>query len=152
MIVPDSHLSEALEAIGYWNDLQRGDSEINITTTSPELDVVARYGPEGSRIVVSNTSRCMNIPAAALETPNGQPKNPTGAGNAYSAALSTCRAKGLTLYESACIATAIGAVLCEYEHMPPWNWQVLSRIHRAAVQVQEMTTASSPAREKEFSH
>jgi sugar/nucleoside kinase (ribokinase family) len=68
---------------------------------------------------------------AALATPDGEPINPTGAGNAYAAALTACGGTGISPIEAACIASAIGAVFVEYEHLPPWNAQVLSRIRQA---------------------
>ena len=132
MIVPDSHLAEALTGAGFWK--QNFDKN--------EFEVVARYGPEGSRIF-SNYDDYVKIPAASLESKNGKPINPTGAGNAFSAALSTCRSKGLTLYKSTCIATAIGAVVCEYEHLPPWTYNILDRIRRATSEVTELTKDNS---------
>lgn len=132
LIVPDSHLLQALQASGFWK------------STSPPLEVVGRYGPEGSRIYYDNngsstfSSTFTRIPAAKLITADSKPINPTGAGNAYSAALSTCRSKGLSLCESACIATAIGAVVCEYEHLPEWNWDVIDRIRTGTMEVYEV--------------
>jgi len=113
IIIPDSHLFDALQ--DYWN------------TT----DIIARCGPNGSKIPYQN----ITIPVATLETKNAKVVNPTGAGNAYSAALSTCRSKGLSLLESACVATAIGAIVCEYENLPPWEWGVIERILRGALEV-----------------
>lgn len=131
VVVPDSHLVEALEESSFWK-----------TTVDYPLDIVGRYGPEGSRILKSfpndsSVAEYISIPAATLQTPDRKPVNPTGAGNAYSAALSTCRSQGLTIFESACIATAIGAVVCEYEHLPPWNSKVIDRIKQASLEVLE---------------
>jgi hypothetical protein len=130
IIIPDLHLVRSLEGTGFWK------------ARSPPLDVVARYGPRGSRIysdLTKNEKQFLSIPAATLETPDKKPVNPTGAGNAYSAALSTCRSKGLSLSESACIASAVGAVVCEYEHLPPWNWEIIDRLRRGALEVLECT-------------
>jgi hypothetical protein len=38
--------------------------------------------------------------------------------------------------EAACIANAVGAVVCEYENLPPWTWEVLDRVVEAACDVQ----------------
>ena len=42
-----------------------------------------------------------------------------------------------------CIATAIGAVVCEYEHLPPWTYNILDRIRRATSEVTELTKNNS---------
>jgi len=91
-----------------------------------------RDGPRGSQ-VVSMGNVMSTIPAASLVMDT--PVNPTGAGNAYSAALTTCLGVGIPAIESACIASAIGAVFVEYEHIPPWNEQVLERIEEATLDV-----------------
>mmetsp|Transcript_31198 Transcript_31198/g.75049 ORF Transcript_31198/g.75049 Transcript_31198/m.75049 type:complete len:443 (-) Transcript_31198:6-1334(-) len=154
MIVPDSHLVEAWIKSGYLQETCR--------TTNSTTEVVGRFGPTGSRVY--DTSGCgaggaaatisssmnhqsevnyINVPTASLETPNGKPINPTGAGNAYSAAISTCRSRGWSLEESACLATAIGATVCEYEHLPPWNWNVLDRIQRGTLEVYNKVISST---------
>jgi hypothetical protein len=137
LIVPDSHLVEALEASGFWK------------ASSPPLEIAGRFGPQGSKVYSSfgtsnnsDASEYITISVAKLTTADGKPVNPTGAGNAYSAALSTCRSKGLSLCESACIATAIGAVVCEYEHLPLWNWDVIDRIRKGALEVYETIEAT----------
>ena len=126
LVAPDKHLLEAVDIDSFWN----------------KFDVAARYGPQGSRIWKkgSNTNEesrndVITVPVASLKTVDGEPVNPTGAGNAFSAAISTCRAKGMTMVESACIATAIGAVFCEYEHVPPWTWETIHRIKQGVDQV-----------------
>lgn len=98
------------------------------------VEVAVRNGPKGS-LVVERDGKKLQVPAAKLATKDGKPVNPTGAGNAYAAAFSTCRGSGVSVVDSACIATAVGAVFCEYEHMPPWNASVLSRIRQAANEV-----------------
>jgi hypothetical protein len=75
------------------------------------------------------------IPSATLKTFDRKPINPTGAGNAYSGAYAACRGSGSSALEAACLANGIGAVFCEYEHMPPWSWDVLERIAEAAIEV-----------------
>jgi hypothetical protein len=101
-----------------------------------QVDVVTvRNGPEGS--VVMENGHEVSIPAATLHTRNGAPVNPTGAGNAYSAAFAACRAFGACSTEAACLASAIGAVVCEYEQLPPWSYQVLDRIREATMEIQQ---------------
>ena len=83
------------------------------------------------------TTNGMKMPAATLRTRDGLPVNPTGAGNAFSAAYVVCRGNGSSPHEAASIATAIGGVVCEYEHLPPWNLEVMKRIFEAACEVHE---------------
>lgn len=83
------------------------------------------------------TTNGMKMPAATLRTRDGLPVNPTGAGNAFSAAYVVCRGNGSSPQEAASIATAIGGVVCEYEHLPPWNPVVIQRIFEAAREVHE---------------
>jgi hypothetical protein len=92
-------------------------------------EIVVRDGANGSFI------NQHQIPSATLQTLNGKPINPTGAGNAYSAAYVACRGTGSTPKEAAVMATAVGAVVCEYEHLPDWSWDVLERIAEAAKEV-----------------
>lgn len=94
-------------------------------------DVVVRNGADGSFI------NEWSIPSATLRTTDGSPKNPTGAGNAYSAAFVACRASGDTILDAASLATAVGAAVCEHEHLPPWSWAVLERIAEAALEVRQ---------------
>lgn len=98
------------------------------------MEMAVRDGPNGS-LLVNKEGEKTQIPAATLVTDNGEPINPTGAGNAFSAAFTICRGSGASIEDSACIATAIGGVFCEYKHMPPWNAAVLERIREAASEV-----------------
>ena len=127
LVAPDRHLLEAMEIDSFWN----------------QFDVAARYGPQGSKLWNKQGTHgdMITVPVASLATSDGQPVNPTGAGNAFSAAVSTCRAMGLTLVDSACIATAIGAVFCEHEHIPPWTWETIDRIRRGAEEVTKKVIA-----------
>ena len=75
------------------------------------------------------------VPPAVLCTPDGAPINPTGAGNAYSGAYVSCRASGCSAEKAAIIANAVGAVVCEYNNLPPWTWAVLDRIAEAACEI-----------------
>mmetsp|Transcript_24833 Transcript_24833/g.51212 ORF Transcript_24833/g.51212 Transcript_24833/m.51212 type:complete len:495 (-) Transcript_24833:55-1539(-) len=94
-------------------------------------EMVTRNGANGS------FTEDAAIPCASLRTADGTPVNPTGAGNAYSAAFVTCRAHGDTVLDAAALATAVGAVVCEYDHLPPWSWEVLERIAEAACEVKQ---------------
>lgn len=62
-------------------------------------------------------------------------RNLTGAGNAYAAAYTALLGNGFTSIEAACIANAVGATICEYEHIPPWTWSVLERIDKGANEI-----------------
>mmetsp|Transcript_5125 Transcript_5125/g.11146 ORF Transcript_5125/g.11146 Transcript_5125/m.11146 type:complete len:433 (-) Transcript_5125:99-1397(-) len=77
------------------------------------------------------------IPPATLNTPDGGPINPTGAGNAYAGAYVSCRASGSSAEEAAILANAVGAVVCEYDNLPPWTWEVLDRVARAACEIKD---------------
>lgn len=143
LIVPDSHLVEAWIKYGYLEE------------RCQVSEVVGRFGPSGSRVYYPNDTHgkteevppekkkedrvmdhpYIHVPTATLETADGKPVNPTGAGNAYSAALSTCRSRGWSLEEAACLASAVGATFCEYEHLPPWTFDVLDRIQRGTLEV-----------------
>ena len=93
------------------------------------MEIIVRDGANGS------FRKQQQIPSARLQTFNNQPINPTGAGNAYSAAYVACRGTGMEAIEAAVLATAVGAVVCEYEHLPEWSWDVLQRIAEAAKEV-----------------
>ncbi len=95
-----------------------------------EFEMIVRDGGNGS------FTNEMKMTAATLRTIDKTPVNPTGAGNAFSAAYVACRGSGSSAKEAASIATAVGAVVCEYEHLPPWSLEVLERIADAAVEVQ----------------
>jgi hypothetical protein len=113
-----------------------------------QVDVVTvRNGPEGSVVMENGHELGTSIPAATLHTPNGEPVNPTGAGNAYSAAFAACRAFGACSTEAACIASAIGAVVCEHEQLPPWSYEVLDRIREATMEIQRQRTSTTIGKE-----
>ncbi|KAL7498924.1 hypothetical protein ACHAWT_010274 [Skeletonema menzelii] len=95
-----------------------------------EFEMIIRDGGNGS------FTNEMKMPAATLRTVDKTPVNPTGAGNAFSAAYVVCRGSGSSPKEAASIATAVGAVVCEYEHLPPWSLEVVERIAEAACEVQ----------------
>jgi sugar/nucleoside kinase (ribokinase family) len=76
-----------------------------------------------------------DISACTLQTPTGGVVNPTGAGNAYSAAVTACLGKGLSLLDAACVGAAVGAALCEHQNLPPWSWETIHRIHDGADEV-----------------
>lgn len=99
-----------------------------------KYEVSVRMGPKGSHIRYKDTRK--TIPAATLETADREPVNPTGAGNAYSGALSALRSRGIPLEEAALLASAIGAVFCEYDHVPPWTAAVIERVRRAAAELE----------------
>jgi hypothetical protein len=99
-----------------------------------QMEVAVRNGPEGSFLREIDGKETI-IPAAKLVTDDGKPVNPTGAGNAYAAAFTACRGSGASAVDSACIASAIGAVFCEYDHIPPWNALVLRRIREAGEEI-----------------
>ena len=97
------------------------------------IEFAIRDGSNGSKIVNHGSSNL--IPPATLKTKDGKAVNPTGAGNAYAGAYAACRGTGSSMEEAACIANAVGAVVCEYDHLPPWTWEVLERIVEAACEV-----------------
>lgn len=101
-----------------------------------------REGPKGSTITPNNDS-CneSSFPAATLL----QLVNPTGAGNAYSAAYTTLRGCGCDTVSSASIATGVGAVFCEYKHCPPYTHAVVERILQARDEVLEKIAAAAAA-------
>lgn len=141
VVSPDDELFRALEA--------------SILSSTPPLvldpnwEFAIRNGPHGSRILQpTERNDVLTIPAATLETIDGKPVNPTGAGNAYSAAYTTCRGNGLSPIQAASIAAAIGAVLCEYRHIPPWNSEVLARIQRAVSNVQTNVIGNVPTQRR----
>jgi hypothetical protein len=128
---------------------------IPMTTSSSQfsLDSTAvREGPDGSTIITIETlskktsndepttasSSSLHVPAATLRLLN----NPTGAGNAYAAAYTALRGSGCDTITSSCIATGIGAVFCEYDHCPPYSYEVLDRIVLASDEVRKRITQS----------
>jgi sugar/nucleoside kinase (ribokinase family) len=127
LISPDSETYQAVDDADalFWNQYQ----------------VAVRKGPQGSVVLPQGGDSkhpAIIIPPAPLMTSDGTPINPTGAGNAYSGAMTALRSMKsgvLSLEEAACIASAVGALFCEYEHIPPWTPEVLSRVRSAAEQV-----------------
>ena len=118
LISPDNQIYDAINP-SFWN----------------RYDVGIRKGPMGSTVLEEGKSTAVS--AATLATPNGAPVNPTGAGNAYAGAMTALRSRGVSLVEAACIASAVGAVFCEYSHLPPWSSTVLSRVRQATQEVRE---------------
>lgn len=109
------------------------------TTLWDRMEAGVRNGPGGSIIRQEDGNEWV-IPAATLMTEDGKPVNPTGAGNAYAAAFTACRGNGSSLIDAGCIATAIGAVFCEYVHIPPWTTSILRRIRQASKEVGSKVT------------
>lgn len=93
------------------------------------IEFAVRDGSNGSQV------NGLAVPPASLKTVDGKPLNPTGAGNAYSGAYVACRSTGSSVEEAASLANAVGAVVCEYENLPSWTWQVLDRVVEAAIEV-----------------
>lgn len=93
------------------------------------IEFAVRDGSNGSQV------NGLAVPPATLKTADGKPLNPTGAGNAYSGAYAACRASGSSVEEAASLANAVGAVVCEYENLPSWTWQVLDRVVEATSEV-----------------
>ena len=120
--------------------MQETNGGDNLVSKSQFLDSWAvRNGPKGSVIVQSmeteleSTAGTMVVPAAKLT----ELVNPTGAGNSYAAAYTVLRGSGCDAIESACIATAVGAVFCEHSHCPPYSWEVIQRVVHASQEVRE---------------
>lgn len=113
------------------------------TWTDLHVDVGVRNGPKGSLLRTRSSGEGTQIPVASLKTVDGKPVNPTGAGNAYAAAFTTCLGCGASPLDAACIASAIGAVFCEYTHIPPWTYQVLTRIRQGAHEIRSKVSSSS---------
>ena len=132
VLCPDNDLDSSLREIGH----DRG-----------AFHIVARNGPKGSILYESGRgddndksnvgTMGKRVPAATLATSDGQPVNPTGAGNAYSGALSALLGTGSNLLEAATIATGVGAAVCEFKNLPPWSWETLQRIRDARDEVRE---------------
>jgi hypothetical protein len=157
-------------------DGPRGSKIRNISSCSV---ISSRIDDDDGNISTPTTTRDANddsddndddlilyIPAATLRTDNGKPINPTGAGNAYCAAMTVLlgtrnsssssstsssssssaaaavtsrkrERRTITLKEAACIATGVGAIVCEYEGLPlQWNWSILDRIYQASLEVE----------------
>jgi len=123
VVTPDRPCYEGM--ISHTN-LTMDESE---NTENNEFEMIIRDGGNGC------FTNEMKMPAATLRTIDKAPVNPTGAGNAFSAAYVVCRGTGSSMNEAASIATAVGAVVCEYEHLPMWSLEVVERIAEAACEV-----------------
>ena len=124
VVTPDRPCYEGMTSN---TDFSMNESESN---DNNEFEMIIRDGGNGS------FTNEMKMPAATLRTFDKAPVNPTGAGNAFSAAYVVCRGTGSSPKEAACIATAVGAVVCEYEHLPPLSLEVVERIAEAVCEVQ----------------
>ena len=125
VLCPDNDLDSSLQEFGH----DRG-----------AFHIVARNGPKGSILYERRGDNDKGegkrrVRATTLATSDGQPVNPTGAGNAYSGALSALLGTGSDLIEAATIATGVGAAVCEFQNLPPWNWEILERIRDARDEV-----------------
>mmetsp|Transcript_17033 Transcript_17033/g.38890 ORF Transcript_17033/g.38890 Transcript_17033/m.38890 type:complete len:494 (-) Transcript_17033:585-2066(-) len=142
---PDRALDEAIR--------ERNLYERAIGSTSNyggSLTVAVRDGPRGSKVTTtrgkepgfdSGDDCAIAIPVATLSTEDAKPVNPTGAGNAYAGAMTSLLGNGVSLEAAACLATGIGAVVCEHEGLPACgngsDWaRVLDRIRDAAKEVE----------------
>mmetsp|Transcript_24549 Transcript_24549/g.52890 ORF Transcript_24549/g.52890 Transcript_24549/m.52890 type:complete len:422 (-) Transcript_24549:808-2073(-) len=110
------------------------NSDFEHTSTDvQETEFAVRDGANGS--FIKSVASELAMPSATLNTLDGTPVNPTGAGNAYSGAYAACRATGSSAEEAASLANAVGAVVCEFENLPQWRWEVLERVAAAACEV-----------------
>ncbi len=135
---PDRELDDAMVS-----------NELYVQDTNAYGDLVRlaaiRDGPRGSTTRITKASFEKNeeahIPVAILATKDGAPIDPTGAGNAYSGAMTALLGNDVPLSKAACIATAVGAVVCEHEGLPSQNdWQsTLERIASASREVDSNT-------------
>eukprot|EP00536_Pseudo-nitzschia_multiseries_P006340 jgi/Psemu1/15010/gm1.15010_g len=134
---PDQQLDKAMRKHNLYDpyDYGRYNEEGGLT-------IATRDGPRGSQIwrLERGSSRKMTLPSASLATKDGEPVDPTGAGNAFSAAMTALLGNGVPFEKAACIATGVGAVVCEHEGLPTaienMTWlRILDRIHEAAMEV-----------------
>ncbi|VEU36863.1 unnamed protein product [Pseudo-nitzschia multistriata] len=138
---PDYALDQAMRKHNIYDTFHKNGGKDKESTS---ILVSTRDGPRGSQIWYpfgDGSSRDITIPAAALSTKNGEPIDPTGAGNAYSAAMTALLGNSVPLNIAASIATGVGAVVCEYEGLPTaminkatWS-KIVERIHEAATEV-----------------
>ena len=137
LVSPDRPCYDALCSIS--------ESSQNATAVMKAIEFAIRDGSNGS-IIVDNgsttTTTTTLFPPATLKTNDSKPVNPTGAGNAYAGAYAACRGTGSSIEEAACIANAVGAVVCEHEHLPPWTWEVLERVVEGACEVRSKSKRS----------
>ena len=89
-----------------------------------------RNGSEGSEIHFYSGDKKVrqNIKAGTLQTVDGKPVDPTGAGNAFASAYAAILGSGKNPIDAACVATGVGAVFCEHKHVPPYTDTVIERI------------------------
>jgi hypothetical protein len=137
---PDRDLDQAMEKHGLlcYKNYENGGKNL------PMLIAATRDGPRGSTVEQfgseSGERKRMVVPAASLLTSkaDGTPLDPTGAGNAYSGAMTALLGNGISPLLAACIASGVGAVVCEHEGLPPSSeWQTtLDRIASAAKEVE----------------
>ena len=64
----------------------------------------------------------------SAEPVDRKPRNITGAGNAYSAALTVCRGMGMDGIYTTCLASTIEDAFFDCSHIPPWKSMVESRL------------------------
>ena len=137
---PDRDLDQAMKKHGLfcYNNYESDGNK------RPLLIAATRDGPRGSTVEQfgsdSSERKRIVVPAASLLTSkaDGTPLDPTGAGNAYSGAMTALLGNGISPLLAACIASGVGAVVCEHEGLPPSSeWQTtLDRIASAAKEVE----------------
>eukprot|EP00586_Coscinodiscus_wailesii_P007671 CAMPEP_0172524008 /NCGR_PEP_ID=MMETSP1066-20121228/293959_1 /TAXON_ID=671091 /ORGANISM="Coscinodiscus wailesii, Strain CCMP2513" /LENGTH=408 /DNA_ID=CAMNT_0013307109 /DNA_START=49 /DNA_END=1275 /DNA_ORIENTATION=- len=125
-LCPDEYLFEALSVL---------PRDVKDEVLGGSAVMAVREGSKGSTVHYSSSS--LVVPAAKLVTIDSKPVNPTGAGNAYSAAFSALLGTGSDIKEAACLATGVGAVVCEWEGLPPWTEEVIGRVREAAAEVRD---------------
>lgn len=127
-ISPDYQLYQSLHEFGLWH---RFPSSIH--------SWAIRNGSEGSEIHFHSGDQKVRqkIKAATLQTADGKPVDPTGAGNAFASAYAASLGSGKNPIDAACVATGVGAVFCEHKHMPPYTENVLERIREVSSSIQE---------------
>lgn len=133
---PDRDLDQAMRKHGLFCYNYESDDEIR--RKRPLLIAATRDGPRGSTVEEFGGSERMVVPAASLKSKDGAPLDPTGAGNAYSGAMTALLGNGISPLLAACIASGVGAVVCEHEGLPPpREWlKTLDRIASAAKEIE----------------
>jgi len=129
VITPDRPCYEGMASHTNFVSISEGNNG------NESFDMIIRDGGNGC------FTNAWKMQAATLRTIDGTPVNPTGAGNAFSAAYVVCRGSGSSPQEAASIATAVGAAVCEYEHLPPWSFEVIERIAKAVCEVNEQMSS-----------
>jgi hypothetical protein len=151
-ISPDETLQTAWMEHSPLNNNESDNLWVSLLQTSESSNVVhswaIRKGSNGSTIVhwLDEKNRKMeeiDVPAATLQI-SVDDINPTGAGNAYAAAyvasLSSTATSTSSTLEAACIATGVGAIVCEHSHLPLYSPSTLLRMQQA---IQEVRTKIS---------